>query len=89
MSATIPYTGAVDMSARTSALTVNIALATGLIIYGELDVWLWHYHDSGASTMFFLRGRNTQVITSAGKTFSGNCFTVETPTAALSNSLMP
>jgi fibronectin-binding autotransporter adhesin len=59
--------GTVDMSARTSALTLS--LSTGPIIYGD-----WTFGSgitiSGAQTMFFT-GRNTQVITSAGKTFSG------------------
>jgi fibronectin-binding autotransporter adhesin len=59
--------GTVDMSARTSALTLS--LSTGPIIYGD-----WTFGSgitiSGAQTMSFT-GRNTQVITSAGKTFSG------------------
>jgi hypothetical protein len=59
--------GTVDMSARTSALTLS--LSTGPIIYGD-----WTFGSgitiSGAQTMFFT-GRNTQVITSAGKTFPG------------------
>jgi hypothetical protein len=64
--------GTVDMSARTSALTLS--LSTGPIIYGD-----WTFGSgitiSGAQTMSFT-GRNTQVITSAGKTFSGG-ITVE------------
>jgi hypothetical protein len=65
---TIPYAGSVDMSARTSSLTLNIL--TTLNIYGD-----WKFGSginmTGASTITF-SGRNTQVITSAGKTFSGN-----------------
>jgi fibronectin-binding autotransporter adhesin len=72
MNTAITYTGAVDMSARTSALTLS--LSTGPIIYGD-----WTFGSgitiSGAQTMSFT-GRNTQVITSAGKTFSGG-ITVE------------
>jgi hypothetical protein len=67
MSATIPYTGAMDMSARTSALTVNIGVAQA--IYGN-----WTFGSGitmGGGQPFVFSGRNTQVITSAGKTFSG------------------
>jgi hypothetical protein len=62
----IPYTGAVDMSARTSALTFssqaffsvhgNWTFGSGITITGSFAV--------------SFQGRNTQVITSAGKTFS-------------------
>jgi hypothetical protein len=66
----IPYTGTVDMSARTSALTLSIS--SGYAIYGN-----WTNGSgitiSGAQTLTF-SGRNTQVITSAGKTFSGSLF---------------
>jgi hypothetical protein len=66
-STAIQYTGAVDMSLRTSALTLS--LATGYSIYGN-----WTFGSgitiSGAQNLTF-SGRNTQVITSAGKTFSG------------------
>jgi hypothetical protein len=65
---TIPYAGSVDMSARTSSLNLNIL--TTLNIYGD-----WKFGSginmTGASTITF-SGRNTQVITSAGKVFSGN-----------------
>jgi hypothetical protein len=65
---TIPYAGSVDMSARTSSLNLNIL--TTLNIYGD-----WKFGSginmTGASTITF-SGRNTQVITSAGKAFSGN-----------------
>jgi hypothetical protein len=64
----IPYTGTVDMSARTSALTLSIS--SGYAIYGN-----WTNGSgitiSGAQTLTF-SGRNTQVITSAGKTFLGS-----------------
>jgi hypothetical protein len=79
MNTAIPYTGAVDMSARTSALTLNF----GYSIYGN-----WTFGSGitmGGGQPFVFSGRNTQVITSAGKTFSGG-ITV-TPTAARSNSL--
>jgi hypothetical protein len=64
----ILYTGAVDMSARTSALTLS--LSAGYAVYGD-----WTFGSgitiSGGQTLTF-SGRNTQVITSAGKTFSGS-----------------
>jgi hypothetical protein len=63
----IPYTGTVDMSARTSALTLSVG--TPLTTYGN-----WTFGSgityTGAAALTF-SGRNTQVITSAGKTFSG------------------
>jgi hypothetical protein len=68
MNAAIPYTGTVDMSARTSALTLS--LSSGYAVYGD-----WTNGSgitiTGTQTLTF-SGRNTQVITSAGKTFSGN-----------------
>jgi len=64
----IPYTGTVDMSSRTSAMTLNIGFS-GQIIYGN-----WANGSgttlSGANSLTF-SGRNTQTITSATKTFSG------------------
>jgi hypothetical protein len=70
MNAAIPYTGAVDMSARTSALTLS--LTAGQVIYGN-----WTFGSgitiSGGQSLSF-NGRNTQAITSAGKTFSGVIF---------------
>jgi hypothetical protein len=55
------------MSARTTALTLS--LSAGYFIYGN-----WTFGSgitiSGGQTLSF-SGRNTQVITSAGKTFSG------------------
>ena len=60
--------GTVDMSARTSALTLS--LAAGQLVYGN-----WTFGSgitiTGAQSLVF-NGRNTQVITSAGKTFSGS-----------------
>jgi len=63
----ITYTGTVTMSTRTNAMTLS--LSTGYTIYGN---WT---NGSGttlsvAQTLTF-SGRNTQTITSAGKTFSG------------------
>jgi fibronectin-binding autotransporter adhesin len=67
MNAAIPYTGSVDMSARTSALTLSLGAAQ--TIFGN-----WTFGSgitiSGIQILTF-SGRNTQVITSAGKTFSG------------------
>ena len=67
MNSAVPYTGTVDMSARTSALTLS--LSSSQSIHGD-----WTFGSgitiSGAQNLSF-EGRNTQVITSAGKTFSG------------------
>jgi hypothetical protein len=67
MNNVITYTGAVTMSTRTNAMTLS--LSTGYTIYGN-----WTNGSgttlSGAQTLTF-SGRNTQTITSAGKTFSG------------------
>jgi hypothetical protein len=67
MNTAIPYAGTVDMSARTTALTLSRgSLQT---IYGN---WI---NGSGitisGAQQFTFSGRNTQVITSAGKAFSG------------------
>jgi hypothetical protein len=59
--------GTVDMSARTSALTLN--LIAGPIIFGNWTNGSGITISGGQSLTF--SGRNTQVITSAGKTFSG------------------
>ena len=67
MNPEVPYTGTVDMSGRTSAMTLSIGAAQ--TIYGN-----WKNGSgttlSTANTLTF-SGRNTQTITSAGKTFSG------------------
>jgi hypothetical protein len=67
MNNVITYTGSVDMSTRTNAMTLS--LSSGYEIYGN-----WTNGSgttlSGAQTLTF-SGRNTQTITSAGKTFSG------------------
>jgi hypothetical protein len=64
--ALITYTGSVDMSGRTSAMTISIG--NSCFIYGD-----WK-NGSGTTTTsnasLFFSGRNTQTITSAGKTFS-------------------
>jgi fibronectin-binding autotransporter adhesin len=62
----IPYTGSVNASARTSPLTISFSF--GLAVYGS-----WTNGSgitiSGIQGLVF-NGRNTQTITSAGKTFS-------------------
>ena len=67
ISATLPYTGTVDMSARSSAMTLDSGLAA-ITAYGD-----WKNGSgttlSGAGTISFSK-RNTQTITSAGKTFT-------------------
>lgn len=74
MDAAIPYTGALDMSARTSSLTLSVTSAyqvcgnwtngTGITISGGVNV--------------YFSGRNTQVITSAGVSFGNISPIVET-----------
>lgn len=67
MDAAIPYTGTVDMSGRTSAMTLN--LGTALTIYGN-----WTNGSGttiGGSNTVTFSGRNIQTKTSAGKTFPG------------------
>jgi hypothetical protein len=68
MNSAVAYTGTVDMSGRTSAMT--LAIGANFTIYGD-----WKNGSgttlSTANTLTF-SGRNTQTITSAGKTFSGN-----------------
>ena len=66
MNAAVPYTGTVDMSGRTSAMTLSVGAFT---IYGD-----WKNGSgttlAGTGTLTY-SGRNTQTITSAGKTFGG------------------
>lgn len=65
MDAAIAYTGTVDMSGRTSAMTLA---TTAFTIYGD-----WKNGSgttlSGTAALTY-SGRNTQTITSAGKTFT-------------------
>ena len=72
MNTAIPYTGTVDMSGRTSAMTLSVGAFT---IYGD-----WKNGSgttlAGTGTLTF-SGWNTQTITSAGKTFGG-ALTVDT-----------
>jgi len=68
MNTAVPYTGTVDMSGRTSAMTLT--LNTTQTIYGN-----WSFGSgvtiTNAQDLTF-SGRNTQTITSAGKQFSGS-----------------
>lgn len=67
MDSAIPYTGTVDMSGRTSAMTLTGSGA--FYVYGD-----WK-NGSGLTlnlSSLFFSGRNTQNITSAGKSFSGS-----------------
>jgi hypothetical protein len=63
INASIPYVGTVDTSARTSALTLTTS--TGNFIYGN---WTLGSGITLSATTLTFSGRNTQVITSAGKT---------------------
>jgi hypothetical protein len=67
MNAAIPYVGTVDMSARTSALTLTLAAAQS--IYGNWTFGSGITVTGNFSLQFY--GRSTQVLTSAGKTLSG------------------
>lgn len=63
----IPYTGAVTMSTRTNAMT--LAGSTAYTVYGN---WvLGSGVTQSYSNILSFSGRNTQTITSAGKTLSG------------------
>jgi hypothetical protein len=66
MNSAVPYTGTVDMSGRTSAMTLSFGASQ--TIYGD-----WKNGSgttlSGTGTLTY-SGRNTQTITSAGKIFS-------------------
>lgn len=66
MDTAVPYTGTIDMSGRTGAMTLN--LNTAQTIYGN---WI---NGSGTTLsggyVVTFSGRNTQTITSAGKTFN-------------------
>ena len=68
MNSAIPYTGTVDMSARTSAMSLSVI--TGQTIFGN-----WTFGSgitiTGGSSITF-SGRNTQTITNAGRTFSAS-----------------
>jgi hypothetical protein len=63
----IPYTGTVDMSGRTSAMTIGGG--NSFSVYGN---WITGSGVTNSTTnQVTFSGRNTQTITSAGKTFSG------------------
>jgi hypothetical protein len=67
LDAAITYFGTIDMSTRTNAMT--LAGSTAYTVYGDWKV------GSGVTQTYnnaiTFSGRNTQVLTSAGKTFSG------------------
>jgi len=64
MSSEVPYCGTVDMSARTTALTLSIG--AGQAVYGN---WISGSGITyGGSATLTFSGRNTQTVISAGKT---------------------
>lgn len=65
MDSAVPYTGTVDMSGRTSAMTLSAGSA--YTIYGNWTNGSGTTLSGGVN--FSFSGRNTQVITSAGKLF--------------------
>jgi len=67
LNATLPFIGTLNMSTRTNAATISIS--SGNVLYGNLVTGSGVTY-SGAQVVTF-SGRNTQTITSAGKTFSG------------------
>jgi hypothetical protein len=71
MDGLITYTGTIDISGRTSAMSLAVAAYT---IYG--DIKLGSGVTLSGTNAFTLSGRNIQTITSAGKTFS-NAITVD------------
>ena len=66
LNAALPFIGTLDMSTRTNAATISIS--SGNVVYGNLVTGSGITY-SGALTVTF-SGRNTQTITSAGKTLS-------------------
>ena len=70
MNSAIPYVGTVDMSARTSALTISVGATQ--TVYGNWTNGSGTAITGVGNTTF--SGRNTQTITSAGKTFSQSLF---------------
>ena len=66
MDAAIPYTGTLNMSARTSALTLN--QGANYSVYGDIVCSSTMTYSNGFTYTF--SGRNTQVLTSAGKQFT-------------------
>lgn len=67
-SADVPYIGTVDMGSRTTAIRFQTAF--NLDVYGNFTCGSGTVLSDNAGLTF--TGRNTQTITSAGKTFSGN-----------------
>ena len=67
--AAVLYTGSVDMSTRTNAMT--FAIAGDKSIYGDWVNGSGTTLSYGSGQTIIFSGRNTQTITSAGKTFSG------------------
>ncbi len=62
----IPYTGTIDVSARST--TTTFVNATTFSLYGD---WLFNALTTlNAGTTFVMRGRKTQVLNTAGSTFN-------------------
>jgi len=62
----VPYTGTITMSTRTNAMTLNVS-AGAFIVYGN---WINGSGPTVSGSAPIFSGRNTQTITSAGKTMS-------------------
>jgi len=62
----IPYTGTIDMSARTLGMTMNTSTTT-ITVYGDWKNGSGTLTNGSGGIVF--SGRNTQTITSSGKTF--------------------
>jgi hypothetical protein len=65
----VPYLGTIDMSTRTNAMT--LAISGDKSIYGNWINGSGTTLSYGSSQTIIFSGRNTQTITSAGKTFAG------------------
>jgi hypothetical protein len=70
----VPYLGTIDMSTRTNAMTLSIA--TGYSVYGNWINGSGTTISSGTNVNFV--GRNTQTITSAGKSFNNSTLGIDT-----------
>jgi hypothetical protein len=73
MDAALPYTGTVDMSGRTSAMTIFV---NDFTIYENWKFGSGVTQTAISSTLTF-SGRKTQTITSAGKTFAAIGITID------------
>ena len=77
MNLTVPI-GSVDMSGRTSAMTLAIGTSSK-VVYGNWTNGSGTTLSGGSGVTLDFSGRNTQTITSAGKSFASTIMTVRSP----------